>query len=172
MINVKVYKINKDVQRPEYATEGSSCFDIRADLTNHNKVKGYLPSNISHDIQPMLNKSNNKMAMVLTGNCRALIPTGLIFDIPDGYSMRIHPRSGLAIKFGINLINCEGVIDSDYVNEIFIPLINNSVSLYTINHGDRIAQCEIVKTEKVSYIETLNKPTKTTRNGGFGSTGK
>ena len=106
--------------------------------------------------------------------CRALIPTGMVFDTPVGYSGRIHPRSGLAWNHGITLINAEGVIDSDYREEVFIPLWNPTNIPFTISHGDRVAQIEFVKPyaniDYITYTEAKVK-TKTNRKGGFGSTG-
>ena len=95
---------------------------------------------------------------------RVLIPTGLILDIPEGYSVRLHSRSGLAWKDGVYLTNCEGIIDYDYVEPVFVMMTNISQSPKTINNGDRICQAELV--------EIPEPPTrKTERDGGFGSTG-
>ena len=105
---------------------------------------------------------------------RALSPTGVILDIPNGYSVRIHPRSGTAIKQGMSLINCEGVIDYDYVEPLFIACVNLSeVQTIIINNGDRVAQGELVEMTHYEIEESSTKPTqKTDRAGGFGSTGK
>jgi dUTP pyrophosphatase len=101
-----------------------------------------------------------------------MVPTGLIFDIPEGYSVRIHPRSGLSYKQGLILANLEAVIDSDYIHETFVLLTNISENHITINNGDRVAQAELVKQEKYAISETTNKPVqKTDRTGGLGSTG-
>ena len=98
----------------------------------------------------------------------------MILDIPNGYSVRIHPRSGTAIKQGMSLINCEGVIDYDYVDPLFIACVNLSeVQTIVINNGDRVAQGELVEMNHYEIEETSKKPTqKTDRDGGFGSTGK
>ena len=104
---------------------------------------------------------------------RVMVPTGLILDIPEGYSVRLHSRSGLAWKDGIYLTNCEGVIDSDYVEPVFVMLTSISQSPKHIKHGDRICQAELV--EKIYHeFEEINEPPsqKTDRYGGFGSTGK
>jgi dUTP pyrophosphatase len=101
-----------------------------------------------------------------------LIPTGLVFNIPDGYSIRIHPRSGISFKNGIQLANCEGVIDSDYYHETFVALVNMSDVPFTIKHGDRIAQAELVQDLGAKFSETTERPEmRTNRQGGFGSTG-
>ena len=108
----------------------------------------------------------------LFGGHRMLVPTGLIFEIPEGYSLRIHPRSGLSVKNGINLINSQGVIDSDYYHETFVALFNNTQMPFDIKHGDRIAQCELVPVQQINMVETMHKPQpRTNRTGGFGSTG-
>ncbi len=100
------------------------------------------------------------------------ISTGLILDIPVGYSVRIHPRSGLAYKKGITLLNAEGIIDSDYTDELKILLYNTSNMDFIIQHGDRIAQGELVKNLDYVIEECYNAPVqKTDRVGGFGSTG-
>jgi len=130
---------------PEYATQGSSGMDIRANLTN------------SQSLQPLE---------------RVLIPTGLFIALPDGYEAQIRPRSGLAIKQGITCLNTPGTIDADYRGEIKIILINLSQEVQLIEHGDRIAQLVVQTVEKASWVsvETLES---TTRNaGGFGHTGK
>jgi dUTP pyrophosphatase len=103
---------------------------------------------------------------------RVLVPTGLIFDIPAGHSLRIHPRSGLSYKQGLVLANLEAVIDSDYIEETFIILTNQSDVDQTIYHGDRIAQAELIKSEEYVLWEIFDAPTqKTDRVGGLGSTG-
>jgi len=103
---------------------------------------------------------------------RMMVPTGLIFDIPEGYSVRIHPRSGISYKNGVVLANCEGVIDSDYVEEIYVLLHNTATVNFVITPGDRIAQAELVKMESYTIEETTERPAqKTDRAGGMGSTG-
>tara|TARA_R110000868_G_scaffold142405_1_gene359741 strand:+ start:733 stop:1107 length:375 start_codon:yes stop_codon:yes gene_type:complete len=103
---------------------------------------------------------------------RVLIPTGLIFDIPEGHSIRIYPRSGLSFKMGLVTQNCEGIVDSDYVEECFLLLKNDSLSRVTITHGMRVAQAELVRNHDYVIMESLERPQKrTSRNGGFGSTG-
>ena len=130
---------------PQYATKGSSGMDIRASLA------------IRVTLQPLE---------------RALIPTGLFVEIPHGYEIQIRPRSGLAIKQGITCLNSPGTIDSDYRGEIKIILINLSSEEQIINHGDRIAQMIIQKTERAELVR-VEFLTETERAaGGFGHTGK
>jgi dUTP pyrophosphatase len=103
---------------------------------------------------------------------RLMVPTGLIFDIPEGYSVRVHARSGLSLKQGLVLANSEGVIDSDYIEELFILVHNISDNGISIAHGDRIAQGELVVREAYTIGEISCHPgQKTDRVGGMGSTG-
>ena len=116
--------------------------------------------------------STNPNAFQLPPNIRVLIPTGLIFDIPDGHVMKMFIRSSQALKKGLTMANGVGIIDSDYVEESFIMLENISDSMATIHHGERIAQCLIEKTSRVKIVEVTERPgQKTEREGGFGSTG-
>ena len=140
---LKVYKINKNAVLPKFATKQSACFDISA----------------SEDCTIIAKHSY-------------AVSTGLILDIPEGYSVRIHPRSGLAYKKGITLLNCEGIIDSDYTDELKVILHNTSNVDFVINKGDRIAQGELVKNLDYTIEECYTQPQqKTDRVGGFGSTG-
>jgi dUTP pyrophosphatase len=157
---LKYFKKYQDVPEPKYATEGSACFDIAAYL---NDIKIVRKNGANEEI------SNNFVS--LEQGDIALIPTGLIFDIPAGFSVRLHPRSGLASS-GITLANCEGIIDSDYVDEVMVALINHSKHPTVISHGQRIAQGELVGITKFPINEISTPPVRTTRNGGFGSTGK
>jgi dUTP pyrophosphatase len=101
-----------------------------------------------------------------------MVPTGLIFDIPKGYSIRVHARSGMSLKQGLVLANSEGVIDSDYVEETFVLIMNVSDNGHWLTPGDRIAQAELVKQEQFKIEERKTRPTvKTDRVGGMGSTG-
>jgi dUTP pyrophosphatase len=130
---------------PAYATEGSAGLDIRAFIES------------PFTLQPME---------------RAAIPTGLFIELPKGYEAQVRPRSGLALKQGITLLNTPGTIDTDYRGEIKIILINLSGKEQVIHSGERIAQLVIQKYEKVSWalVEQLEE---TARNaGGFGHTGK
>jgi len=102
----------------------------------------------------------------------ALIPTGFAMAIPEGFEAQIRPRSGLAVKHGIGLINSPGTIDSDYRGEVMIPAINLGNKKYTLKRGDRIAQM-LIKRVYHARIEVVEQLDKTVRNsGGFGHTGK
>ena len=103
---------------------------------------------------------------------RKLIPTGLYIELPDGYEAQIRPRSGLAIKSGITVLNSPGTIDADYRGEIKVILINLSNQDFTIKSGERICQMVIAKHEKAAFIE-VEEISETERGaGGFGHTGK
>ena len=139
----------------------------------------------------IINKSNNKLPAYETASSagmdlraftdadivlkpfeRKLIPTGLYIELPDGFEAQIRPRSGLAIKSGITVLNSPGTIDADYRGEIKVILINLSNDDFTIKSGDRICQMVIAKHEKVDFVE-VEEINETERGaGGFGHTGK
>jgi dUTP pyrophosphatase len=169
---LKVYKIFPDAQIPNYQTRRAACFDLSAYLPVTSTVRIWAgKTQRDYDIQH--DGANGKNYITIVPQERALIPTGLIFDIPEGYSIRLHPRSGMALKYGLVLANCEGVIDEDYVNETQIIVLNTSDEIMKIYHGDRIAQGELVRYEQAEIEETWQLPTqKSNRVGGFGSTGR
>ena len=110
--------------------------------------------------------------IILKPMCRAMIPTGLFMEIPIGYEAQIRPRSGLAAKFGITVLNTPGTIDADYRGEVKEILINLSNEDFMVNNGDRIAQMVIAKHEKARWINTDNLSQTQRGQGGFGHTGK
>lgn len=129
---------------PAYQSPGASGFDVRAQL-----------------VEPI----------VLAPGERALIPTGLAFAIPEGFEIQARPRSGLAAKFGISLVNTPGTIDSDYRGEVKIILINHGKETFTIQNQERIAQlvlCPVVQAD-FNWLESLDETNRGA--GGFGSTG-
>ena len=103
---------------------------------------------------------------------RALIPTGLKLALPEGYEAQIRPRSGLAVKYGLTLINSPGTIDADYRGEIKIPLINLGAESFTLKRGERIAQMIIAPYQKALCCEVSELSQTTRDEAGFGSTGK
>lgn len=166
-MNLSFYKTHESAHVPAFETEGAACFDFKASLLPGAEVSYYNSFNEKHVVYIAPNKS-----ILIMPKCRYLVPTNLIMDIPLGYSVRIHPRSGLALKNGITLINCEGVIDSDYVHPTYITLFNGSDTSFEVKDGDRIAQGELVRMENYYIAQTFEAPTqKTSRAGGFGSTG-
>jgi dUTP pyrophosphatase len=117
-------------------------------------------------------RANLQSPMVLHPMQRALVPTGLFIELPLGYEAQVRPRSGLAIKNGITVLNSPGTIDADYRGEIKVVLINLSGESFTINNGDRIAQMIIAQHEQANWEQT-EELTETKRgSGGFGHTGK
>lgn len=166
MNRLNVYKTDSNIALPKFATKQSACFDISFQAEGKNTYTGFNMYNA-----PFTRSLSNGTIRVMPGD-RVLVPTGLIFDIPQGYSVRIHPRSGLSYKQGLVLANLEAVIDSDYVDETFVLLTNLSQVDQNISHGDRIAQGELVKKEEYVLWEIMEAPTqKTDRIGGLGSTG-
>lgn len=109
--------------------------------------------------------------IVIAAGERVLIPTGISIELPDGFEAQIRPRSGLALKHGITVLNSPGTIDADYRGEIKVLLINHSKNTFIVVNGDRIAQMIISKFEKVEW-DLANELEKTERNdGGYGHTG-
>ena len=157
-------RLGKDFPMPHYATEGSACFDLHACLD------GILKYKVRQDtVNRELERPLKNGALQIFNMERVLVPTGLIFDIPEGYSVRLHSRSGLAWKEGLYLTNCEGIIDSDYVDPIFVMMTSISQSPKVINNGDRICQAELVEKVYHSLTEIKEPPVqKTERDGGFG----
>lgn len=144
---MKLNIVNKsDNALPNYETVNSAGMDLRA----------YLPDG----------------QIVIKSMQRILVPTGLFMEIPVGYEGQVRPRSGLAIKSGITVLNSPGTIDADYRGEIKVILINLSDTDFVINSGDRIAQLIIAKCEQMEVVE-VESLSKTERGaGGFGHTGK
>jgi dUTP pyrophosphatase len=167
MQSLGIYKLHPTVQCPSLETENSACVDVYAYLKNSTIVTYDRYNNKS-----TTTTDENTVGIRIGPKERILIPTGIIFDIPEHYSLRMHPRSGLSIKKGLILANCEGVIDSDYVEELMIPVVNTSDISYDISHSERIAQIELVRKEYFTYLHLRERPEqKTDRSGGFGSTG-
>lgn len=166
MIELKIYKTHPMVTLPKFATTESACFDIQVCTHGKTTYSGFNASN-----KPIERPINNNEVCVMPGD-RMMIPTGMILDIPEGYSVRLHPRSGLSLKQGLVLANCEAVIDSDYFSELFLLLANMSDTRMVIKSGERVAQAELVPQLKYSIAETGLKPVqRSNRVGGLGSTG-
>lgn len=165
MTTLKIWKTHPSNQIPKKQTEGSACFDLQFQGHGKTEYKGFSRHNKAFT-RPL-----NNMISIQPGD-RTIVPTGLILDIPEGHSVRVHARSGLSLKQGLVLANAEGVIDSDYVEELMVLIWNISDNAITINTGDRIAQAELIKDETYSIVETAARPgIKTSRVGGMGSTG-
>lgn len=156
---------------PKFATSGSSCFDFVANFGDRAVLDSYSPKNnkIWHRVRK---NSDGVNQVILEPGDRVLIPTGLWFDLPEQTELLIFARSGLSLKKGLALANGVGVVDSDYVEEVFVILVNNSRSSVVVEEGERIAQGRISYTTKIVLSSMSEKPRqKTERNGGFGSTG-
>ncbi len=143
-MNVRI--VNKSAwPTPAYATEKSAGMDLKADITE---------------------------PVVLAPLDRAMIPTGLYIALPDGTEAQVRPRSGLAAKHGISVLNSPGTIDADYRGEIKVILVNLSNEPFVVNPGERIAQLVVARYEKVEWeqVEVLDETER--GEGGFGSTGR
>ena len=136
-----------------------------------NKSSHPLPSYQTPQSAGMDLRENNPEPIVLKPLMRAIVPTGLFIELPEGYEAQIRPRSGLAAKKGIGLVNSPGTIDADYRGEIGVIVVNLSNEDFTIENGERIAQMVIAKHEAASWqeVESLNESDR--GSGGFGSTG-
>ena len=168
---MKVFRLNDAAELPAFATEGSACFDLKVCITTETRLKTYSPHNKEIMVPAKLG-SDGRVQATLHPQFRTLIPTGLIFDIPKNHVLKVFPRSGMSVKFGIGLANSTGIIDSDYVEELFIPVYNMSDTPITIYHGDRIAQAMLEEIKQYVLVERKSRPEqKTERDGGIGSTG-
>ncbi|HPF03995.1 MAG TPA: dUTP diphosphatase [Bacteroidales bacterium] len=143
-MNIRIVNRSKH-KLPEYSTPLSAGMDLRADIDE---------------------------PLTLAPGARALVKTGLFIELPEGYEAQIRPRSGLAIKSGVTVLNSPGTIDADYRGEVCIILINLSSENFVINDGDRICQMIIARHERAEWI-SVDALEETERGaGGFGHTGK
>ena len=145
MVKVLIKKLNSKVKLPEYKTSGSSGMDLMAFVENPIKI---LPNTVE------------------------LIPTGLSIAIPEDLEIQIRPRSGLAAKSSISVLNAPGTIDSDYRGELKIILFNHGNKDFIVNNNDRIAQMVLTPVIKMELEEVDQLPETIRGSGGFGSTGK
>ena len=145
MVKVLVKKLDPKVQLPSYKTKGSSGMDLMAFIKDPIKI---------------------------APNTSALIPTGISVAIPNDVEIQIRPRSGLAVKSSISVLNTPGTIDSDYRGELKIILFNHSKEEFVVRNNDRIAQMVLMPVLKIDFEEVDNLPNTLRGSGGFGSTGK
>lgn len=143
-VPIKVKRLYSDAKLPRYATEGASGMDVCACLDEPMDIPSGMGANIS---------------------------IGLAFEIPPGYELQVRPRSGLALKYGITLLNSPGTIDSDYRGEVRILLENLGKEPFTVNNGDRIAQLVLAPVLRAELIEAVRLSGTKRGGGGFGSTG-
>lgn len=137
-----------------------------------NKSNNTLPKYATPHSAGMDLKANLDSPVTLKPLERALIPTGLFIELPVGYEAQIRPRSGLAVKHGISVLNSPGTIDADYRGEIRVVLVNLSNNEFVINHGERICQMVVAKHATVDWQETNVLEDSERGDGGFGHTGK
>ncbi|MBL7909719.1 MAG: dUTP diphosphatase [Bacteroidia bacterium] len=137
-----------------------------------NQSKHALPEYATIQAAGLDLKSNISEPIVLKPLQRQLIPTGLFIELPNSYEAQIRPRSGLAFKNGITVLNSPGTIDADYRGEIKVLLVNLSNEEFTINDGERIAQMVIAKHEQIAWVQVSVLEESNRGAGGFGSTGK
>tara|TARA_B110000003_G_scaffold275968_1_gene320267 strand:+ start:952 stop:1389 length:438 start_codon:yes stop_codon:yes gene_type:complete len=145
MVKVLIKKLNPAVEIPNYKTLGASGVDLMAFI-------------------------NNPIQITPQSSC--LVPTGISVAFSEEYEIQIRPRSGLAAKNNISVLNTPGTIDSDYRGEIKIILFNHGIKDFTINNKDRIAQMVLMPVNKIDFEEVKNLPDTIRGKGGFGSTGK
>ena len=145
MVKVLVKKLDPKVQLPSYKTKGSSGMDLMAFIKDPIKI---------------------------APNTSALIPTGISVAISSDVEIQIRPRSGLAVKSSISVLNTPGTIDSDYRGELKIILFNHSKEEFVVRNNDRIAQMVLMPVLKIDFEEVDNLPDTLRGSGGFGSTGK
>ena len=145
MVKILVKRFDKNIKLPVYKTSGSSGMDLEA---------------------------NNKKKIIINPGKTAVIPTGIAVAIPKNYEIQIRPRSGLAAKNSISVLNTPGTIDADYRGEIKVILINLSKKSFVVKSGDRVAQMILCPVIKGKFKEVKNLPKTVRGKGGFGSTGK
>lgn len=144
-VPIMILENAKDLPLPEYATAASAGMDLRAAITE---------------------------TIVLIPGERRLIPTGIAIALPEHFEAQVRPRSGLALRFGIGMVNAPGTIDADYRGEIGVLLINLGNTAFSVNRGDRIAQLVVAQYTRVDWNPS-DSLTETQRGpGGFGHTGK
>lgn len=143
-MKVLIHRLDQELPLPRYAKPG----DAGADLYS-------------------------RVDLTLKPGERALVPTGIAIALPNGYAAFVHPRSGLAIKHGISMVNTPGTVDAGYRGELQVILINHDLSNdFEIKRGDRIAQLVIQKVEEAVFVEVDHLPGSSRSDGGFGSTGR
>ena len=166
--DLQFYKLHDGVTLPKRATKGAACFDISY-FPHTDFVKGY--SRMNGEFTREINLDDRSIS-IMPGE-RLLLPTGLIADIPEGWYLKAYTRSSVGFKKGLGLAQGVGVIDNDYVEEMFIPIVNNTDVRVRIEPGERLIQIEMLESLEYDIKETTTRPKqKTDRKGGFGSTNK
>lgn len=151
-------------QLPRYETPESAGCDLRAELNLVNEK-------LLFNAQTVRTLENVVTELIIYPGGRALIPTGIKMALPVGFEAQVRPRSGLALKYGITVLNTPGTIDSDYRGDVGVVLINHGTEPFVVNQGDRIAQLVITQITQVQFVP-VDELQETNRGaGGFGSTG-
>ncbi len=153
MIEIRVERLawaDPSVPLPAYATAGAAGADVRANFPPGERAAG----------------------IVLAPGARALVPTGLALEIPEGFEVQVRPRSGLALKHGITLVNSPGTIDSDYRGPLGVIVLNAGDQEFHISHGDRVAQLVVAPVTIAEFMQSGQLGTTARGHGGFGSTGR
>lgn len=162
---MKVQVINKSGNElPKYETPQSAGMDLRADLWSINEK-------FLFDARVVRKLDNTIDHITIEPGGRALIPTELYTAIPAGYEVQIRPRSGLALKYGVTVLNTPGTIDADYRNGWGVILMNHGNKVFEVYQGDRIAQAVLAKVEQIEWQEVSELDSTDRGLGGFGSTG-
>lgn len=149
---------------PSYGSVEAAGCDLRADLWS-------IKEKFLFDTEIIRNEDSTVKGLLIHPGGRALISTGIQIALPVGYEAQIRPRSGLALKNGISVVNSPGTIDSDYRGDIGIILINHGFEPFMVEQGDRIAQMVIVKHEQAEFVEVQELDETSRGDGGFGHTG-
>lgn len=169
-ISLGVYKISGQVAWPEYATAGSAAFDLRLFL-GINDIPAAVDIYDNYNMPGQILPDPGGKIKIYPG-WRAKLPTGLIFDIPEGYWLSVNLRGGTAYKKGLVLSNSTGIVDWDYVDETFVVVTNTTNTPVILEDGERIAQAKLELSVPTSFVPLDTAPSKkTTRSGGFNSTG-
>ena len=166
---LKYQKRTAEATEPQYATNGSACFDLFSCFPDDG-VNIFNAFNEPRR-REVVEDGNEVKTIYLNPGDRAMIPTGLIFDIPEGHYVRLFSRSGHSIRLGLVLSNGVGVIDSDYTDEIIVILHNTSNTVVAVRDQERLCQGILEQYQVCSFEETEKVESKKTRSGGFGSTG-
>lgn len=139
-----------EVALPDYATAGAAGADVRANFPHEEREDG----------------------IILAPGARALIPTGIALAIPEGFEVQVRPRSGLALRRGVTLLNTPGTIDSDYRGPLGVILVNLGTEPFHVEHGERIAQLVVAPVARAALDEATSLGDTARGGGGFGSTGR
>lgn len=168
--NIKVINLSKTLGLPSYSTPGAAAMDVSACFDCGGSVKIYDEDGTINDLT--VEDDIFERGIVIPRRGRALIPTGLKVEIPSGLKIHVTPRSGLAIKNGVTVLNSPGLIDSDYRGIIGIILINNTNEPFEVMHGDRIAQIAVEIAHNINWVPADELSDTLRAEGGFGHTGK